>query len=339
MEKKMKDRVTLKDIAEKVGITVNSVSRALRNSPSISQPMIAKVKAAAEELGYIPDLHARSMRSVPLKVVAIVYDNIVNPYYAIVNNHLNNELRKVDHRPMVFFETNKEGNLSLDVAREIIGFRIGGVITFVIPTKEVIELFEEHHIPIVLLGRTGNALGIDSVSSSDYRGGKLAGTKLFELGGKNFAYIGVTHKLSINTERLDGYSKALESNGIIIPKENIILNDKRKSTRELMDELDVIQKKIDSIFCFNDQIAYEVIGYLNEKGLRVPEDINVIGFDNLQSDIIYPIKLTTIDGDKPRTALLALDILFSKIRQNDNKEITGKIVDVTLVEGQTTKQK
>lgn len=339
MNKKFKERVTLKDIAERVGITVNSVSRALRDSPSISQKTITRVKEVAEELGYIPDLHARSMRSVPLKVVAIVYDNIVNPYFAIVNNHLNNELRKVGHRPMVFFENNKEGNLSLDVAREIIGFRIGGVITFVVPTKEVIDLFEEHQIPIVLLGRTGNALGIDSVASNDYRGGKLAGYKLFDLGGTNFAYVGVTHKLLINNERLLGFTKALNNNGIEIPKENIIFNDKRQSTRELMDELDVIDRKIDSIFCFNDQIAYEVIGYLNELGLSVPDDINVIGFDNLQSDIIYPIKLTTIDADKPRTALLALDILLKKIKQKDDKEMTGKVVDVSLIDGNTTRRR
>lgn len=337
MVKSQKERVTLKDIAEKVGITVNSVSRALRNSPSISKATIEKVKKVAEEMGYIPDLHARSMRSVPLKVVAIVYDNIVNPYFSIVNNHLNNELKKVNYRPMVFFETNKEGNLTLDVAREIIGFRIGGVITFVIPTKEVTDLFEEHGVPIVLLGRTDNALGIDSVGSNDYRGGKLAGYKLFELGGKNFGYLGVTQKLLINNERLQGFCKALENNGVTVPKENIILNDKRRSTRELMDELDVVDKKIDSIFCFNDQIAYEVIGYLNEKGIRVPEDINIIGYDNLQSDIIYPIKLTTIDADKPRTALLALDILLKKMEQGNNKEITAKVVDVSLVEGNTTK--
>lgn len=339
MAKNHKERVTLKDIAEVVGITVNSVSRALRDSPSISQKTITRVKEVADQLGYIPDLHARSMRSVPLKVIGIVYDNIVNPYYAIVNNHLNNELRKVGYRPMVFFETNKEGNLSLDVAREIIAFRMAGVITFVVPTKEVIELFEDHQTPLVLLGRIGNALGIDSVSSNDYRGGKLAGYKLFDLGGKNFAYLGVTQKLSINNERLSGFLKALKNNGVSVPQEHIILNDKNRPTRELMETLDVINHRIDSIFCFNDQIAYEVIGYLHELGLRVPEDINVIGFDNLQSDIIYPIKLTTIDADKPRTALLALDSLLGKIKNPDNLEMTGKIVDVSLVEGHTTKKR
>ena len=106
-----------------------------------------------------------------------------------------------------------------------------------------------------------------------------------------------------------------------------------------MEELDVKTKKIDSIFCFNDQIAYEVIGYLGDNGIKVPDDINVIGFDNLQSDIIYPIKLTTIDGDKPRAAHLALNILFSKIKNESDTEMTGKIVDVTLVEGKTTKMR
>ncbi|MDY0214355.1 MAG: LacI family DNA-binding transcriptional regulator [Bacilli bacterium] len=341
MEKnsKLKERVTLKDIAEVVGITVNSVSKALRNSPNISPKTIARVKEVANQLGYIPDLSARSLRNVPLKVVAVVYDNIVNPYFAIMNNHLNNELRKADYRPMVFFETNKEGTLSLEVAREIISFRMSGVISYVIPTKEVIELFEDHNTPIVLLGRTGNSLGIDSVASNDYRGGKLAGYKLFDLGGKNFGYLGVTQTLNINNERLAGFLKALKNNGVTVPLENIIHNDTRRSTYELMDELDVVTKKIDSIFCFNDQIAFEVIGYLREKNIKVPEDVNIIGFDNLQSDIIYPLKLTTIDGDKPRAAHLALSILFTKLKDQDNKEMTGKIVDVSLVEGHTTKKR
>lgn len=163
--------------------------------------------------------------------------------------------------------------------------------------------------------------------------------KLFDLGGKNFAYIGVTRKLNINNERLNGFLKALKNNDVIVPEANIILNEKQQTTRQLMDTLDVQKKKIDSIFCFNDQIAYEVIGYLSEKGIKVPEDINIIGFDNLQSAIIYPIKLTTIDADKPRAAHLALVSLFSKIKDSEDTEVTGKIVDVTLVEGNTTKMR
>lgn len=339
MEKNNKERVTLKDIAERAGVTVNSVSRALRGHKSISEPTKERVRAIAKELGYIPDAQARLMRGAKLRVIAVVYDNIVNPYYAIMNNHLNNELTKANYRPMVFFESSQDGSLSLEVAREIISMRIVGVITYLVPSKEVIELFEDHNVPIVLLGRTGDALGIDSVASNDYRGGKLAGYKLSDLGGKNFAYIGVTRKLNINNERLNGFLKALKNNDVIVPEANIILNEKQQTTRQLMDTLDVQKKKIDSIFCFNDQIAYEVIGYLSEKGIKVPEDINIIGFDNLQSAIIYPIKLTTIDADKPRAAHLSLVSLFSKIKDSENTEVTGKIVDVTLVEGNTTKMR
>jgi len=334
-----KERVTLKNIAEVVGITVNSVSRALRDSPSISAKTIARVKQVAEELGYIPDVYAQSLRNVPLKVVAVVYDNIVNPYYSIVNNHLNNELKKSNYRPMVFFESNIDGMLSLEVVREIIAFRMSGVISFLTPTKEVVELLEDHHIPLILLGRTGNALGIDSVSANDYRGGKLAGYKLFDLGGKNFAYLGVTQKLSINRERLAGFKKALKNNGVLVPEANIVLNEKDITTRELIDMLDVKGRNIDSIFCFNDQIAYEVIGYLSEQGIHVPADINIIGFDNLQSDIIYPIKLTTIDADKPRVAHMALELLFNKMKHRDLTEVTGKIIDVALIDGLTTKKR
>lgn len=334
-----KERVTLKNIAEVVGITVNSVSRALRDSPSISQKTIARVKEVAKELGYIPDVYAQSLRNIPLKVIAIVYDNIVNPYYSIVNNHLNNELRKKGYRPMVFFESSRDGRLSLEVTREIISFRIVGIVSFLTPSKEVVELLEDYHTPLVLLGRTGNDLGIDSVSSNDYRGGKLAGYKLFDLGGKNFAYIGVTKSLTINRERLAGYSKALLNNGIVLPESNIGYNDEGVSTRVLVENLNVKKRKIDSIFCFNDQIANETIAYLSEIGLSVPHDVNIIGFDNLQSDIVYPIKLTTIEADKARVAHMALEILLNKINNREDKMVIGKIIDVSLIEGDTTKQR
>jgi len=329
-----KHRVRLIDIAQATGLTVNSVSRALRNASNISPATRARVQKIADELGYIPNQQAQSLRNVRFQVIGVVYDNIINPYYSIVTGNIDALLSKRNYRPMVFFENNVESVLSLQTAKEIISFGISGVISFLTTTKQVAELLEANGIPLVILGRNGNDLGVDSVLSNDYRGGKLAGYHLFDNGGKNFAYLGARHDLPISQLRFQGFNKALTNNGAII--KHIVNNDKNESITVLLDRLFKEDNKIDSIFCFNDLMAFEVVNYLLLHDKKVPEDINVIGFDNLQREIHYPLRLTTIDNDKEITAKIAIDLIFEKLNNPSNKEITCKIIDVALVAGQTT---
>jgi LacI family transcriptional regulator len=329
-----KQRVRLIDIAQATGLTVNSVSRALRNGSNISPATRARVHKVADELGYIPNQQAQSLRNVRFQVIGVVYDNIINPYYSIVTGNIDALLSERNYRPMVFFENNIESILSIQTAKEIISFGVSGVISFLTTTKQVAELLEANGIPLVILGRNGNDLGVDSVLSNDYRGGKLAGYHLFDSGGKNFAYLGARHDLPINQLRLQGFNKALTNNGAIV--KHTVNNDKNETVAALLDRLFKADRTIDSIFCFNDLMAFEVVNYLLLHNKKVPEDINVIGYDNLQREIHYPFRLTTIDNDKEITAKIAIDLIFEKLNNPNNKEITCKIIDVALVAGQTT---
>ncbi len=328
-------RVRLKDIAEVTGLTVNSVSRALRDADNISDATKERVRRVAKELGYIPNQQAQALRNVRIKVIAVVYDNIINPYYSAVTGNIDSLLSKRGYRPMVFFDHNKEGTLSVDTAREIISFGLSGVISFLTPSPEVVELFEMHGVPLVILGRNANDLGVDSVLANDYRGGKLAGYRLVDTGGKNFVYFGVEEAISINKNRLTGYQKALHNNEADI--KHIIFNDHQRPVQDILEELLAKDPHIDSIFCFNDLIAFEVIDYLMKKDIKVPEQISVVGFDNLQHEVNYPLRLSTIDNGKEETAQIAIELLFEKMQNPELNEIVCRIVDVTFIEGVTTK--
>ncbi|MDD2398831.1 MAG: substrate-binding domain-containing protein [Bacilli bacterium] len=142
------------------------------------------------------------------------------------------------------------------------------------------------------------------------------------------------HDLPINQLRLQGFNKALTNNGAIV--KHTVNNDKNETVAALLDRLFKADRTIDSIFCFNDLMAFEVVNYLLLHNKKVPEDINVIGYDNLQREIHYPFRLTTIDNDKEITAKIAIDLIFEKLNNPNNKEITCKIIDVALVAGQTT---
>ena len=331
-------RTTLFDIAKKAGISPNSVSRALRGCSNISKKTQQRVRQIADELGYITNSHAQFLRQGRFKVIGIVYDNFSNPYYSIVTGLVDTLIRERNYRSMVFNEYNKDNVLGLTAAREMISFSLSGVITFILPTPEVIALFRTHGIPLIIIGRNGSNLGIDSVSSNDYRGGQLAGEALLKMGGRDFYYLGASDNLSVNLQRMAGYQDALKHANYTLCDDRIFHNNNNIATSQVIDAALKKFPRLDSIFCFNDLMAFETVNSLMERGLRVPEDVNVIGYDNLQKEINYPFRLTTVDGDKETTATRVVEILFGRIFHPETNGIVTEIVDVSLCIGKTTSE-
>lgn len=329
-------RATLIDIAKKAGISPNSVSRALRGCSNISLPTRQRVKRIAEELGYISNSHAQFLRQGRFKVIGIVYDNFINPYYSIVTGLVDTLIRERNYRSMVFNEHNKDNLLNLSAAREMISFSLSGVITFILPTPDVIDLFKKHGVPLIIIGRNGFKLNIDSVSSDDFQGGVLAAEILLKYGKTDFFYVGGSDNLSVNIERLAGFMSELSDHGFFLTPDRIFHNNDNIPTSNIIRQALKSHPHVDGIFCFNDLMAFETINYLLENEIRVPEDVNVVGYDNLQKEINYPFRLTTIDGDKETTALRVVSILFDRINNPSSSGIITEIVNVSLCEGKTT---
>ena len=148
-------RVRLKDIAKEAGITMTSVSRALKGCSNISPSTRQRVSQIALEMGYISNPHAQSLRNGHFPVIAIVYDNFKNPFYSIVTGMIDGYIRQHNYRSMVFNEFNQEARLGLAAAQEIAAFNLAGVITFLVPTQASIDLFKRHAIPLIIIGRDG----------------------------------------------------------------------------------------------------------------------------------------------------------------------------------------
>ncbi len=336
MSEQKKNRITLKDIANVAGISVNSVSRALKGSKNISQQTIENVNRIANEMGYVPDVHAQSLRNGSFKVIAVVYDNLTNPYYSIMMDLLNSELEKKEYESMIFVDHHNNGYLSDILAKRILSYRVSGIITFIAPTNEAAKILKNNRIPLVLIGR--KCQKINSVFSNDYKGGVLAAEKLLEYGGKNFCYITEHGELDINTLRYNGFSDTLNKNNISRESQNVIIGSYETNIKDEIIKL-TSSKKIDSIFCFSDLIAFKVISILFDLKITVPKDINVIGYDNLQEQLPYPMRLSSIDGGKHSSIDKTLQLLFSQI-DNEYKERASYIeVDVYFEQGTTTIKK
>ena len=333
-KKQSNNRIRLKDIALRSGLTITSVSRALQGCSNISVATQQRVKAIALEMGYFSNHHAQSLRNGHFPVIAVVYDNFKNPFYGIVTGIIDALIRDHNYRSMVFNEYNKESRLGLDLAQEISSFNLSGVITFLVPTEEALQLFQKMNTPITIIGRDGSEIGISSVSSNDFKGGYLAGRHLIERGAKNCIYLGIIDTLSINKNRYAGFKQALMENEL---EPHCIFNNDNQPTNQILNLAFEKIKNIDGIFCFNDLIAFEVVNHLLERNLKVPEQVNVIGYDNLQREINYPFRLTTIDADMYITANHAVEILFAQI-EDTQTQVNNQIVDVRLVIGKTTKR-
>lgn len=333
-----KTNVRLKDIAEVAGISINSVSRALKGSPNISKETQQKVKEIAQNLGYVPNIYAQSLKQGSLNVIAIIYDDLENPFYSMMIGVIHSCLLEKRYEAMIFIDSTSFGHLSEKTANKIVKYRVSGVLTFLPPTSKAAQILKTYNIPVTLIGRDGSLTNTSSVFSKDYQGGKLAASHLLDLNGKEFCYITKHGELHIDGQRCNGFKNFLLNQNVQNKKIHTITGNLEVNA---MDELEKLLKtsKIDSIFCFSDIIAFEVIEKLNEIGYKVPQDINVVGYDNLQDYIPYPIKVSSIDNSKNKMVNIALEILFNQIDNKNNVEPVFKKINVELKTGNTTSNK
>lgn len=308
----MKNRVYLKDLAEKLNLSANTVSRALHDKDDISEKTKEEVRRVAGELGYVPDMVASSLRTSSTKTVAVLFDNLVNPYFILMANQVNGELARWNYRMMIFTTTGSEAILTMDVFRQMIGHRVDGVVSFLRPTPEVAQFSRTLHLPIIVVGREADDLGIDCVFTDDFHGGYVMGEYLYANGHRNIGYLGGPKDIMCNVKRAQGLEKFLEEKGLR-PLVLYALWDDSSLLRNI-DRF--IEDNVDAIFCFNDSIAYSAILYIRERYSR-HKATEITGYDNIASQLRLPISLASVGTDVQKMVRICVDRLMDRIRRFD----------------------
>ena len=182
---------------------------------------------------------------------------------------------------------------------------------------------------------TGAACRKDGgIYSDDIEGGKIAARTLINLNGKSFVYVTKHAELEICRNRLAGFKLVLQENNYILDDSHIIVGNAQTSAESKLIELLNNDPTVDSIFCFSDLIALEIKHLLQELNF---ENINIIGYDNLQGYLPYPVKISSIDGGKKEMAQLSIKILNEQMTQGYDETPKYLKIDVFYQEGQTTK--
>ena len=327
-----KQRVSLKDLAKRLGVSIATVSRALHSNPEIGKEMQNKVKALAKELNYRPNPFAQSLRSEAPKMIGVVVPNLVTHYYAAVLDGIETEARKAGYS--VISANSHESQA--DETRAIDNFNslhVDGIIACLAQDTTNYSHFEEISemgIPLVFFGRTCMSERFSCVTANGDEAAQQATQHLIDTGSRRIAFIGGPNHLDMVRRRKHGYLEALRENRLPIDRDlvacdRIDYDVAMKATLRMLE----MPNRPDAILAFNDIITFAAFTAIKQKGLQIPEDVALIGFTtDVHSQYVTP-RMSAIEDQSGLMGQTACQLLLRQIA-GDNK-IYKKIVPQKIV--------
>jgi LacI family transcriptional regulator len=323
--------ITLRMVAEKAGVSVNTASRAINNKPDINQETKKRIFKVAQELGYVRNNTAVALRTKKTGTVGVVIEDNRNPFYAEVLNGMEVAAREKNYH-IIFANTQRDYKKEEEAINLLLAKRVDGLLIAPVQDRDDdIKNLIEVNIPFVVVGRDFKNISLDAVYNDEVKGGFLATEYLIKKGHKRIALIdGFLYK-SPAKGRLEGYKKALKKYGIsmddaLVSVGDIDVKDGYERTRQML------EKDLDftAIFAYNDMMAFGAMQAIREKGLRIPEDIGLVGYDDIPFCSLMDPALTTIRLKKQELGIESVKLLFSLI--NGNRKKPKKIMlDVDII--------
>ncbi|CCY80738.1 lacI family transcriptional regulator [Prevotella sp. CAG:1185] len=324
-------RTSLKEMAEQLGVSIATVSRALRNSHEVGEEMKTRVQELAKKLNYRPNPFAQSLRQQKPKVIGVVVPNLVTHYYAAVLDGIEDYATKAGYA--VVAANSHEDHIREEKAIDnFVGMYVEGIIACLAQDTVDYSHFTEINemgIPLVFFARTCLPEIFSSVVSNGDEAAFQATRHLIETGSKRIAFIGGPTHLDMVKRRKHGYLEALRENNISIDRSIVINGDidyesARNATLQLLQRDD----RPDAILAFNDIITYAAFDAIKTLRLEIPKDVAIIGFTEAESSAFVTPKLSVIMDQAHLTGERACELLLRNIR--GDKKIYKEIVPMIL---------
>lgn len=322
---------TIKDIAKKAGVSISTVSYALNNSSKISQKTKEKIWKIANELNYKPNTFARSLKGKKRNLIGLVVHEIRGPYYPELVRGIQDMIDMYGYNLIIFCELESKEATSVDfLSNKIVD---GALLLSSHINKKHIEILSKKDIPLVLMDRKIKMPKVSSVIINNHKGGKLVARHLYELGHKRIGYMHGSLDSMENKSRFDGFRTELKKNGISIRRKDILRGNFTeeggyKAMKKYLEEngSDIAT----AFFCANDEMAIGAISAIKEKGLSIPQDISIVGFDNILFSTYTTHKLTTVKNPVYDLGKLAAYQLLNMLDGKSSGEVSIEL-DVELL--------
>ncbi|NPD92955.1 LacI family DNA-binding transcriptional regulator [Xylanibacter muris] len=337
-----KHRTSLKDLAKELGVSIATVSRALRNSPEIGKDMQDKVKALAVKLNYRPNPFARSLRREAPKMIGVIVPNLVTHYYAAVLDGIEDEARKAGYS-IISANSHEDCITEARITDNFINLHVEGIIACLAQNTTDYKHFNEVAdigIPLVFFGRTCMTDRFSTVTANGDEAAQQATQHLIDTGSRRIAFIGGPNHLDMVKRRKHGYLEALRDNNIPIERELVFCNKIDYDVAlSACTEMLTRENRPDAILAFNDIITFAAFNAIKKQHLRIPDDVALIGFtDDVHAEYVTP-RMSAIADQSHLLGETACRLLLKNIEGDKNvyKEIVPQKLIIRETSAKTMK--
>ena len=340
----MKAKATLKQIAKELGVSVSTVSKALNDSPEISEQTKVKIKEYAKLKNYKPNVIGLNLKNRKTKTIGVIIPNILNSFFAKVFSGIEKVADKKGYNVITCIS-----NESLEKEVHTLEMLSNGTIDgFILSVSEEAQKLQDYNhfsaiisdgTPIVMFDRIADEVDCDKVVVDDFDSALNSTQHLINLGCKNIALISSVDNLSVGKLRADGYLKALKDNNIPVNEKIILRTDSEEDMKAKIDA--IFDNKIDAIFALDENDSVAALRVSLKKGFRVPEDISIIGFaDGILASRRLSPSLTTVSQHGIEIGEVAAKRLIQRLEEpeGETSDYETIVIKTKLKERESTRK-
>ncbi len=335
--------ITMKDIARSLGVSVATVSRALKDSPRISAVQKKRIQQYAREHNFYPNVIGEALRHSkvqPMKVIGVIVPEFVHYYFMSVLSGIEEQARARGYRVMVA-QSNELYDKEVAICDDFYKNKVCGIIVSQAKDTKQYDHFERlmnNGVPLVFYDRICTGVNCSRVVVDDYMGAFTAVTHLIDSGCRKIAFYGSPMNMEISKNRYNGYHDALAKHGIKIVPPYIRICDNRSQAEAITPEILSMEDRPDAFFAINDDTAIGILYTAKRMGFSVPEDISICGFTNGDRAKASDPMLTTVEQRGVIVGEEAANILIGQVEGTIPRDVAEKrVVRTRLVLRGTTR--
>ncbi|MCL5075695.1 MAG: LacI family transcriptional regulator [Chloroflexi bacterium] len=326
--------VTIKDVAAQAGVSYQTVSRVINNKPEVAAETRQKVLQVIKELDYQPNVLAGSLRRRETLTIALIIPDTFNPFFAEVAKGVEETGFQFGYS-LVLCHSDYDAQKELRYVHVLRSKRVDGVILIPSsPASEALQVLLKHKIPVVLADRKpmDMASEVDTVTADNTQGARAATEHLIRLGHRRIAFIARPFPMTHSAGRLHGYRLALEQHGLPFVEEMVVHGGFRyPAGEEAMQHLLSLKPPITAVLAYNDIMAIGALKAISDRGLSVPRDISVVGFDDIPPAAYTDPPLTTVAMPKVEMGRIAAQRLMQMVDSGPGAEKKDIVLETHLV--------
>lgn len=324
----------MKDVAREGGVSINTVSRALNDKPDVNENTKKRILEIADRLNYVPNFLAKGLVTKNTKTIGVIVSDNANPFFARIIKGTEDFARSKGYN-IILCNTDERYEREEEAIRLLREKRVDGLVITLTPAQkkrtDILEL-KRSGVPFILLNRHMDDIMTDYVINDNVYGAYLAVSHLVKSGHKRVGYISGPSQISSVRERLEGYKKVLFENNIefdnlLVKESNLKMEDGYRLIKEFLE----LENRPTAVFTYSDILAIGALKALKEARLKVPKDMALVGYDDIEFSAFLEVPLTTVHQPRYRIGEEGAKILINRIEKKDSEGLQQIVLKPELV--------